>query len=179
MPYPGKGVRLYLQPARRDSDGRLIEHPVWCSREGRTKRSLGFGASTTHDAPELADALADYIKAKRKIPRDRDRHPSEVMIADVISIYTEDVAHGDARPKEVVARLGKLLDFFGTKRLSDLNAKLCGKYVTARGHEAAARPELEDLRAAVRHHWKAGLCIPETPVVLPPPGEARATVLTP
>src|SRR5882724_12724614 len=111
MPYPGKGIRLYLQPARRDRDGRLIEHPVWCIRDGRTKRSLGFGASTRHDAPELQDALADYIRDKRKIPRDRDRHPSQVMIADVISIYTEDVAPKNSRPKEVAGRLGKLLDF--------------------------------------------------------------------
>jgi hypothetical protein len=87
------------------------------------------------------------------------------MIADVLSIYTEDVAPKDARPKEVAARLGKLLDFFGVKqkRLSNLNAKLCDEYVTWRGREPAARRELEDLRAAVRHHWKAGLCIAETP----------------
>jgi len=99
------------------------------------------------------------------------------MIADVISIYTEDVAPKQARPKEVAARLGKLLDFFGTKRLSELNAKLCGKYVEWRGHEPAARRELEDLRAAVRHHWKEGLCIAETPVVLPQRGEPRPTWL--
>jgi hypothetical protein len=50
------------------------------------------------------------------------------MIADVISIYTEDVAPKQARPKEVAARLERLLDFFGTKRLSELNAKLCRKF---------------------------------------------------
>jgi len=101
------------------------------------------------------------------------------MIADVISIYAEDVAPKDARPKEVAARLGKLLDFFGVKqkRLSDLNAKLCAEYVTWRGHVPAARRELEDLRAAVRYHWKAGLCIAETPVVLPERGEPRPTWL--
>jgi len=75
------------------------------------------------------------------------------MIADVISIYAEDIAPQDARPREVAARLGKLLDFLGVKqkRLSDLNAKLCAEYVTWRGREPAARPELEDLRAAVRY----------------------------
>jgi len=101
------------------------------------------------------------------------------MIADVISIYAEDVAPKQARPKEVAARLGKLLDFFGIKekRLSDLNAKLCDQYVTWRGREPSARRELEDLRAAVRHHWKAGLCIAETPVVLRGRGEPRPTWL--
>src|SRR5215468_2384329 len=156
MPYPGKGARLYFQRARRDRNGRLIERGVWCIRDGRSKKRTGFGESTGHGAtaiasPKLQDALAAHIRAKRKVPRDRDRHPSEIMIADVISIYTEDVAPKQARPKEVAARLGKLLDFFGIKRLSELNAKLCGKYVEWRGHEPAARRELEDLRAAVRH----------------------------
>lgn len=177
MPYPGKGARLWFQSARRDRDGKLIERGVWCIRDGRIKKRLGFGEGTARGT--LEDALADHIKAKRKIPRDRDRHPAEIMIADVISIYTEDVAPKDARPKEIAARLRKLLDFFGVKqkRLSDLNAKLCDQYVTWRGREPAARRELEDLRAAVRHHWKAGLCIAETPVVLPTRGEPRPTWL--
>jgi hypothetical protein len=50
--------------------------------------------------------------------------------------------------------------------------------VGARGHKAAARRELEDLRAAVRHHWEAGLCTALTPVVLPENGEARERWLT-
>jgi hypothetical protein len=47
------------------------------------------------------------------------------MIADVLSIYAEDVAPRQERRKEVAARLSRLLDFFGTKRLDQLNAKLC------------------------------------------------------
>jgi integrase len=182
MPYPGKGARTWFQKPRRDRNGKLIERGVWCIRDGPVKRRLGFGEGTRHDAPELQDALADYIRDKRKIPRDRDRHPSQVIIADVISIYAEDVAPKDARPKEVAARLGKLLDFVGDpkhrcQRLDQLNAKTCAAYVQWRGAPAAARRELEDLRAAVRHHWKAGLCIAETPVVLPERGEPRATWL--
>src|SRR5712671_2776513 len=164
MPYPGKGARTWFQKPRRDRNGKLIEHPVWCIRDGPVKRRLGFGEGTRHDAPELQDALADYIRDKRKIPRDRDRHPSQVIIADVISIYAEDVAPKDARPKEVAARLGKLLDFVGDpkhrcQRLDQLNAKTSAAYVVWRGAPAAARRELEDLRAAVRYHWKAGLCL--------------------
>jgi hypothetical protein len=41
-----------------------------------------------------------------------------------------------------------------------------------------ARRELEDLRAAVRHHWEAGLCIALTPVVLADRGEGRQRWLT-
>jgi integrase len=144
---------------------------VWTIRDGPIKRRLGLGADA--DPSALEDALADYIRAKRKIPRDRDRHPPDVMIADVISIYAEDIAPRQERPKEVAARLTKLLDFFGAKRLGDLNTKLCATYVAARGSVSAARRELEDLRSAVRHHWKAGMCSALTPVVLPERGESR------
>jgi integrase len=170
MPRRGRGPRLWLQPARRDRNG-YIDAGGWTIRDGSIKRRLGLGADADQSA--LEDALAAYIRAKRKIPRDRDRHPAEVMIADVISIYAEDVAPHQERPKEVAARLGRLLDFFGTKRLDQLNAKLCAAYVAARGSVSAGRRELEDLRSAVRHHWKAGLCLSLTPVVLPVRGESR------
>lgn len=176
MPYPGKGARLWFQKPRRDRNGKLIERGVYCIRDGRIKKRLGLGEGT--DQGTLDDALADYIKAKRKIPRDRDRHPSEIMIADVISIYAEDVVPKDTRPKEAFARLGKLLDFVGDPkhrchRLDQLNAKTCAAYVQWRGKSGAARRELEALRAAVRYHWKAGLCLYESPIVLPAKGEAR------
>jgi len=181
MPYPGKGARLWFQKPRRDRNGKLIERGVWCIRDGPVKKRIGFGEGT--DRGTLEDELADYIRAKRKIPRDRDRHPSQVMIADVISIYAEDKAPKNSRPKEVAGRLGKLLDFVGDprhrcERLDQLNAKTCEAYEVWRGAPAAARRELEDLRAAVRHHWKAGLCLAETPVVLPPRGEPREAWLT-
>jgi integrase len=170
MPRRGKGPRLWFQPGRRDRNG-YIDAGVWTIRDGRIKRRLGLGEGADQSA--LEDALADYIRAKRKIPRERDRHPAEVMIADVLSIYAEDVAPHQERPREVAARLGRLVDFFGTKRLDQLNAKLCAAYVAARGSVSAARRELEDLRSAVRHHWKAGMCLALTPVVLPERGESR------
>jgi integrase len=170
MPRRGKGPRLWFQPGRRDRNG-YIDAGVWTIRDGRIKRRLGLGAGADQSA--LEDALAEYIRSKRKIPRERDRHPAEVMIADVLSIYAEDVAPRQGRLKEVAARLGKLLDFFGIKRLDQLNAKLCAAYVSARGSISAARRELEDLRSAVRHHWKSGMCLALTPVVLPERSESR------
>jgi integrase len=170
MPRRGRGPRLWLQPARRDRKGHL-DAGGWTIRDGRIKRRLGLGADADQSA--LDDALREYLNAKRKTPRDRDRDPSQVMIADVLSIYAEDVAPRQERRKEVAARLSRLLDFFGTKRVDRLNAKLCDAYVAARGSMSAARRELEDLRSAVRHHWKAGLCLALTPVVLPRRGEPR------
>src|SRR5262249_9231413 len=95
-----------------------------------------------------------------------ERDPAAVGVADVVAIYTEDVVARHARPKETAARLSRILDFFGGETLAYLNKKTCAAYAKARG-SAAARRELEDLRAAVRHHWQAGLCVALTPVVLP------------
>lgn len=175
MPRRSRGPRFWFQPARRDKHG-YVDAGGWTIRDGRTKHRTGLGQDASQS--DLDAALADYLAEKRKIPRDRDRHPAEVMIADVISIYAEDVAPRQGRPKEIEARLNRLLDFFGNRRLDTLNARLCAAYVDARGSVSAARRELEDLRSAVRHHWQAGLCASLTPVVLPRRGEARARWLT-
>jgi hypothetical protein len=115
MPRRGRGPRLWFQPARRDRNG-YLDAGGWTIRDGRIKRRLGLGADA--DQSTLDDALSDYLNAKRKIPRDRDRDPSQVMIHDVLSIYAEDVGPRQERRKELVARLSRLLDFFGTKRLT-------------------------------------------------------------
>jgi integrase len=67
----------------------------------------------------------------------------------------------------VAARLKNILDYFGNSTLSQLNRSACNKYVEWRGKPGAARRELADLRAAIRHHWKEGYCQFATPVVLP------------
>jgi hypothetical protein len=175
MPRRAKGARLYLQPARRDGEGRIVEKAVWCIRDGNHKRSTGFGAG---EAAEAERALAEYISAKYNAPRLGKRDPAAVNVADVVAIYSDDVASAHARPKETFARLEKILDFFGDKRLSHVNKASCSDYVRWRGHQAAARRELEDLRAAIRHHWEAGLCSALTPVVLPSKSAARERWLT-
>lgn len=174
MPRRSKGPRLYLQPARKRDDG-TIERAVWVIRDGDIKRSTGAGA---RELAKAETALADYILSKSKTPRVSNRDPAQVRIADVIAIYSDDVAAKHARPRETAARLGRLLDHFGDDTMLTLNKRACDGYVVARGHQAAARRELEDLRAAVRHHWEAGLCSNLTPVVLPERGQSRTRWLT-
>jgi hypothetical protein len=176
MPRRSKGARLWLQPAVRDERGRIIENAVWCIRDGRLKRRTGLGEGAAEHAKETA--LREYLIAKQKLPRERDRDPTAVKIADVVAIYAEDMAHRHARPEETAARLGRILDHFGEQGLSELNQRACEEYVQRRGKQSAARRELEDLRAAVLHHWRQGLCIALTPVVLPPRGETRERWLT-
>jgi integrase len=174
MPRRSKGPRLWLQPARRDRRGQILERAVWVVRDGKIKRSTGAGPGEIGQAEKV---LAAYLTNK-VTPRVRDRDPAAVDIATVVAIYAEDVAHKHSRPKETAARLSRILDFFGDKKLIDLNKKICEEYVARREYRAAARRELEDLRAAIRHHWEAGLCTALTPVVLPERSEPRERWLT-
>jgi hypothetical protein len=174
MPRRTKGPRLWLQPARKDRAGNIIEQAVWVIRDGSVKRSTGCGP---REIKRAEGRLRDYLNGK---PTERvsDRNPAVVPVADVVAIYTEDVVSKHARPKETAARLERILDYFGDKPLAHLNKKTCTEYVKARGSMSASRRELEDLRAAVRHHWEAGLCSSLTPVVLPERGARRERWLT-
>lgn len=71
-----------------------------------------------------------------------------------------------------------LLGYFGTFTLAQLNPGLYTSYAEYRGSEQAARRELEDLRAAIRAHWRAGLSQFETPVTLPDKAVPRERWLT-
>src|SRR5262249_21063336 len=68
--------------------------------------------------------------------------------------------------------------YFGDKVLSDVNGTICRTYVKRRGSIAAARRELEDLRAAINHHRREGLCSAIVEVVLPEASPARERWLT-
>lgn len=104
--------------------------------------------------------------------RDRDRDPSQVWGADVVSVYNEDVVGRLARPKEVAGRLRNVLAFFDGKRLSAVTGRTCRDYVEHRGL-AVARRELEDLRSAINHYHREGHLAAPVPVVLPERGPAR------
>src|SRR5262249_4183013 len=145
MPRHSKGARLWLQPARRDDHGRIVEQAVWCIRDGGIKRSTGFGQS---EAAKAEKALADYIAAKYRAARISNRDPAACKVADVVAIYAEDVAHKHGRPQETAARLGRILDFFGETMLAGINRKTCDAYVRQRGGQGAGRGGVAELRAA-------------------------------
>jgi integrase len=175
MPRRSKGARLWLEPMRRDSKGRVTRRAVYVIREGSIKRSTGFGEREIEKAQR---ALAEYQIARYSAPRDPDRDAGSVKIADVISIYADDIAMKHTRPRETGARLDRLLNFFGDQTLKSINKRTCTAYVASRRSEAAARRELEDLRAAIRYHWENGYCTALTPVVLPDRSQSRECWLT-
>lgn len=101
-----------------------------------------------------------------------------MKVAHVLAIYATDLAVKQARPKEVLARIRRLGGFMADRTLADINGRLCRSYVAHRGGRAVARRELEDLRAAITHHWREGLCRVLTPIVMPEKSAPRDRWLT-
>jgi integrase len=194
MSRPGKGARLWLRPERRNADGTLRERAVWVIRDGSRKISTGF---VTGDRADAERALGQHLAAKYQPDRARGRHPAEILIADVLAIYLTDVAPRHARGDETKQRVLTLDAWWADKTLAQVNGANCRAYVEHRTRQpwksakpgrtgvqprmvtpAAARRELEDMRAAINHHRREGLCSEIVSVVLPPRADARDRWLT-
>jgi integrase len=190
MPRPAKSVRLWLEAEEHDANGKLIRRASWVIRDGSRKVRTGCARE---DRAGAEKALAEHIAAKYEVPRERNRHPSQILVLDALNVYLADKAGTHARPEETKQRIMTLADFWQSYTLADLNGTRCREYVAWRvgqpwksakpeqtGNaprfvtEAAARRELEDLRAAINHHRREGLCSEIVSVVLPgkaPPRE--------
>ena len=169
MPNPSKGARLYLRAAAGSRKA------VWVIRDGTSVVSTGC----PHGERDAAEQrLAAYIADKHRPSREGGRHPSQIEIADVLSIYLADHETKVARPRELGQRLTSLGRFFGLMKLDRVNGKLCRSYVKHRKSPAAARRELEDLRAAINHHRREGLCSEVIEVALPEKSQPRDRWMT-
>jgi hypothetical protein len=176
MPARSKGARLWLRRARRDRKTGESHNAVWIIRDG--KRTEGTGCRKD-DRAGAERALAEYLNRKHlaqasKGPRD----PSQVPIADVLALYGKAKVASQSRPKETAGRIERLLGFFGDKTLCELNGDLCRAYVDRRSTDAAARRELEDLRAAINYHRREGLCSQIVAITLPDERPPRERWLT-
>lgn len=169
MPRRGKGARLWLRKRR----GR---RPVWLIRDGSSQKGTGCAAD---DVVGAERALAAYIAGKHVRDIRRGGHePDQIPIADVLTIYLTDIVPGLSRPKETKGRIAALDRFFGDRMLSYVTGETCRAYAAQRSTDAAARRELEDLRAAINHHRREGLCNKVVEVVLPPERPPRERWLT-
>ncbi len=194
MPRSAKGARLWLEPTAYTEDGKVRRHATWIVRDGARKIRTG---SIRDDREGAERALAEYIASKYRPNRVRGRHPTEILVLDVLNIYLADMAKEIARPEELKQRILKLADFWQPCTLADVTGKRCRDYVVWRvgqpwksskpertGRparvvtEATARRELEDLRSAINHHRREGLCSEIVSVVLPEKSPARDTWLT-
>jgi len=177
MPRPSKGARLYKRKARY-SGGKLVHQAVWIIKDGNRHIATGCVASPSEAKPpaEAEQALAAYI-ARKYQPERRRQDIEDIDCADVLSIYLTDIGEpGDQF--EIEARIERLNEFWGGKKLSEVNAQVCAAYVKHRGNRGGARRDLETLRAAINHHAKEGFHRGVVRVSLPPKGEARDRWLT-
>jgi integrase len=194
MPRPAKGARLWLRPEERNRDGTLRKRAVWVIRDGLRKISTGCAAE---DRANAERALGEHLADKYQPNRRRGRHPTEILIADVLAIYLSDVAPRHTRERETKQRVLALDAWWTDKTLAEVNGASCRAYVDHRRAQpwksakpertgrparmvtaAAARRELEDLRAAINYHRREGLCSEIVSVVLPPRGIERERWLT-
>jgi integrase len=164
MPARNKGPRLYLRRARRDKEG---EHSsVWLILDGNDQRSTGCASN---DIAGAERALATYLASKhaRAAREVGGRDPDQIPIADVLTLYLTDVVPKHARPEETKGRIRELDKLFGDRMLSYVTGETCRTYVAQRSTDAAARRELEDLRAAINYHRRENLHDKIVSVVLP------------
>jgi integrase len=194
MPRQSKGARLWLEPEERDATGKLTRRASWVIRDGASKIRTGCPQADRQGAEQ---ALAEYIARKYQVSRESGRHPSEILIADVLNIYLTDVAPKHSDPTITKARVMTLAAWWGDKSLADVNGTTCRQYVAYRMMQprkasrpdvtgkpprmvtsAGARRELEDLRSAINHHRREGLCSEIVGVALPEKSEPRQDWLT-
>ena len=102
MSRPAKGTRLWLRPEERSDDGTLRKRAVWVIRDGPRKISTGCAAEDREGADR---ALGQHLANKYQPARTRGRHPSEILIADVLTIYLIDVGPKHARENETKQRV--------------------------------------------------------------------------
>ena len=122
MPRPAKGARLWLRPEDRNPDGTLRKRAVWVIRDGPRKISTGCAAE---DRAGAERALGEHLADKYQPNRARGRHPSEILIADVLTIYLTDIAPRHAREDETKQRVLTLDAWWGDRTLADVNGANC------------------------------------------------------
>jgi integrase len=171
VPRRSKGPRLWLRKKR------APRVAAWFILDDSRQHSTGLGARASTTDKEKA--LADYLAEKHTVvTTSGSRDPSQILIDDVLALYARDVVPRQARPDETVSRIELLRVYFGSKPLADVTGANCRAYAAGRSTPAAARRELEDLRAAINYHRREGLHDKIVSVVLPPKALSRERWLT-
>ncbi|WP_303699583.1 tyrosine-type recombinase/integrase [Brevundimonas naejangsanensis] len=176
MPRPTKPPRLYL----RERPGR---EPVYVILDRGREISTGCGAERQGEAEE---AFSRYL-ADKHTPQWGDGDPARVPVADVLTLYIEEVAPNHSRPEDVAFHSGPLLDYFGLMSCWDITASTCKGYVKQRGEglngrrpvkPGTARRELETLRAALGYAYRNRKIAKPIVVHLPEKAPPRTRWLT-
>jgi integrase len=160
MPRRRSAPRLYLDPGRRQ----------WVIRDGASFIRTSC-AEADRDGAEAR--LAAYLGAKHK------PQPSQSpLIADVLLAYASEHLPHTRAAKNAAYNISNLSGWWSGKKLGDVTAKNCRAYAASKS-EAAARRDLETLRAAIGYwHEQYGPLASIPAVIMPPKPEPRERWLT-
>jgi integrase len=175
MPRRAKSARLWLRPETQNAGKGLRRAANWVILDRGNHIATSCLA---HETAKAETCLAAYIA--QKYQPSRQRHDiDEIDVADVISIYVDDRKLQESEgANKLFARLERLNEFWGAKKLAEVNGETCREYARQCGTDGSARRDLEDLRAAINHHAKEGYHRGVVRVVLPPKGKSRDRWLT-
>lgn len=175
MPRQSKGPHLWFRKERRDPiTGKLKESGAWIIRGDGLYISTGCAQA---QAAEAQLALANYLADQYRAPR-REQDIETLLVADVLSIYHEDLGPKQANQRVFRSSLDRINEWWGSKTLSQITGVNCRAYATSRKTPGGARRDLEILRAAVNHHAKEGLHRGLVRIWLPEKGKSRDRWLT-
>jgi integrase len=149
-----EGARLYLEAARVRRG--KVEPARYIIRDGEFRRRLPF---TEAQVKQAQQALAEYILDKRDTRTKRNCDPASFQVADALTTYLDDIIgeiENEARKREAQRRIERLNEGFRGKMVADVNKATVTAYTKSRGKVAAARRELEDLRAAINYAHESG-----------------------
>jgi len=160
MPRRKSPPRLYLDTKRKQ----------WVIRDGAHFIRTGRVESDHHGAETR---LAAYLGHKHKsVPS------ATPLIADVLLAYASEHLPHTAAAQNAAYNIGNLSGFWGPKRIGEVTARNCRAYARERT-AAAARRDLETLRAAINFWHREYGPLPSVPVVvLPAKAEPRRRWLT-
>jgi integrase len=127
--------------------------------EGKFIRT-GFAES---DRVEAQKALARYLGKIHQPPK----HDDDPLIVDLLISYGEEHLVGTRSAKNAAYNVESLTGWWRDKKLSDINAITCRDYAATKT-AAAARRDLEVLRAAINHWHRHHGPLPIIPAVVMP-----------
>jgi integrase len=175
MSRPRQGPHLWFRPERFDSKThKRISAGQYYIIDGTKHVRTGCLEGEEDDANRQ---LAEYNVAKYRPPR-RERDIEAIEVGEVLAIYDADTREKQANKRTFDARILRLNDWWGKKKLADVNGQTCRDYVAERGKVGGARRDLEDLRAAINYHELQGLHRVTVRVALPERGLPRDRWLT-
>lgn len=174
MPRLRQPPRLWFRPERFDKAGKRVSNGVWIIINGAKHVSTGCAEGEIEAAQRK---LAEYTVEQYRPPR-RERDIEDITLAEVLAIFDSDCREKQANKRTFDGRIARLNDWWGNKKLADVNGQTCRDYAADRRSPGGARRDLEDLRAAINHHQKEGLHRGVVRVTLPEKGQPRDRWLT-